>query len=54
MILVTAVRGRCDGLRRRGSYAIDGLDRNVSVRLVSTLDDLVREHLRAEEEDACA
>jgi len=39
MILVTAVRGRCDGLRRRGSYAIDGLARNVSVRLVSTLDE---------------
>ncbi|MFC2077559.1 hypothetical protein ACFLTM_01965 [Candidatus Bipolaricaulota bacterium] len=36
MLLVTAVRGCCDGVRRRGTYAIDGIDGDGSVRLVST------------------
>lgn len=41
MLKVCAVRGCCDGARRRGMYGIDGIDGHVSVRLVAAMRNLV-------------
>jgi hypothetical protein len=41
MLLVAAVRGCCDGVRRRGVFGVDGLAGDVSVRLVGALHDVV-------------
>lgn len=45
MLLVAAVRGCCDGVRRRGVFGVDGLAGDVSVRLVGALHDLVTRYL---------
>ena len=45
MLNVAAVRGCCDGIRRRGAFGIDGLDGEASVRVVAALRDLVRQAL---------
>jgi hypothetical protein len=47
MLHVCAIRGCCDGIRRRGAYGIDGLAGSVSVGLVGALRDLVIRHLAA-------
>lgn len=41
MLLVAAVRGCCDGVRRRGVFGVDGLAGDASVRLVRALHDVV-------------
>ena len=41
MLKVCAVRGCCDGVRRRGMYGIDGMDGHVSVELVDAMRRLV-------------
>ena len=55
MLLVAAVRGCRDGVRRRGVYGVDGFGGELSVRVVRKLRRLVAHTLeRSEEEDACA
>jgi hypothetical protein len=41
MLKVCAVRGCCDGVRRHGTYGIDGIDGSISVGLVAALEELV-------------
>ena len=45
MLHVAAVRGCCDGAHRRGTYGIDGIAGDASVRLVGALYDLVNEEI---------
>jgi len=45
MLNVAAVRGCRDGIRCRGAFGIDGLDGEVSVRVVAALRKLVRQTL---------
>jgi len=49
MLHVAAVRGCCDGVRRRAGYKIDGFDGETSVRIVRRLRELVRLTLEARE-----
>jgi len=45
MLNVAAVRGCCDGIRRRGAFGIDGFAGETSVRVVAAVRDLVRRAL---------
>lgn len=47
MLHVCAVRGCCDGVRRRGTFGIDGLSGDASIRVVDALRHLVQANLHA-------
>ena len=52
MLQVAAVRGCCDGVRRRGAYGVDGITGDTSVQVVRELQEIVIEAVGSPKQSA--